>query len=92
MSESSRKKASDCLKLLVARLEEIQSGPTKDYQKEVFLINKLLNAVKDIKACKLAYYKPANDLKGAIAYLHSSLEAMLQTNTGARCTLRRTQM
>lgn len=76
MSENSGKKAIDCLDLLVTRLEDIQSGLTKDYQKEVFLKNKLLNAVKDIEACKLAYYKPADDLEGVIADLHSSLAAM----------------
>lgn len=81
MSENSGKKATECLDILIARLEDIQSGLTKDYQKEVFLKNKLLNAVKDINACKLAYYKPAEDLEGVIADLHSSLAAVPQAVT-----------
>lgn len=79
MSENSGKKATECLDLLVARLEDIQSGLTKYYQNEVFLKKKLLDAVKDIEACKLAYYKPADEFEGVIYDLYSSLAAVPHT-------------
>jgi len=39
--------------------------------------NKLLNAVKDVESCKLAYFKPAKTISGLISDLHASLAAAL---------------
>lgn len=35
--------------------------------------NKFLNAVKDVEACLLAYFKPSETVEGIICDLHSSL-------------------
>lgn len=40
------------------------------------MIKKLLNEVKESGACKLAYYKPAKEIEGDIADLHSLLSAL----------------
>lgn len=73
MSRNGEKKPIECLEILVALLQDIHSGLSKEYCNEVILRSKLLNAVKDVDVCKLAYFKPATDLSGIIADLHSSL-------------------
>lgn len=55
MKRNVGKKPSGCPELLVARLEDIQSGLTKEYREDIFLKNELLKGVKRIDAYKLAY-------------------------------------
>lgn len=77
MSKYPYEKGTEFLELLVSHLQDIQSGLTKEYHNEVILQNTLLNAVKDVDACKLAYFKPAPDLSGIIADLHASFGVVL---------------
>lgn len=69
------------LQNFISRLKDIQAGLTKVYQKDAFLKNKLFNAVKEIEARKLAYYKRDSDMGAIIADLNSSLPPMLEIPT-----------
>lgn len=51
------KPATDCLELLVNRLAEIQVCLPMEYRNDTIFKNKLLNAVKDVESCRLAYQK-----------------------------------
>lgn len=83
ITENNWKKTIKCVNILIVRLEEVRSGLTKDYQKEVFLKNKNFNAVRDIKAGKLPYFKPADYSKFVIVDLQISLPAVLRPITAA---------
>lgn len=75
MEKSVSKKLTDCLKLLVRRLQNIQAGLKNEYKNEAILQNKLLKTVKDIDACKLAYFKSTDSLSSIISDLQPSLAA-----------------
>lgn len=67
------KSSTACLEILLTRIQDIQLSLPKEYRNDVLLKNKILNAVKDVEECKLAYYKPADSINGVIADLHSAL-------------------
>lgn len=73
MAENASKPRKFCLEFLVSRIHELQSGLNKAYRNGKIFQNKLLNAVKEVDACKLAYFKPAKLVEGLISDLHSSL-------------------
>lgn len=73
MSENVGKPSKFCLEELVSRMHSLQSSLPAAYANEERFKNKLLNAVKDVDACKLAYFKPAPTVEGLISDLHSSL-------------------
>ena len=83
MEDNTEKSATDCLELLVTRLQEIQSSLPTDYHSDIILSNKLLNAISDVEACRLAYQKPADTLQGIISDLHSSLATFYAKNINA---------
>lgn len=66
------------LEKLVSKLQDIQSALPTEYKSKEIL--KLLNSIKDIDACQLAYYKPANILQGLISDIHASLATTSTTN------------
>lgn len=66
MTSSRDKTGNECLEILVSKLQNIQSSLPTPYKREEILHNKLLNAVKNIEACKLAYFKPADLLSGLL--------------------------
>lgn len=70
MPRNPDKRVTECLELLFSRLQDIQSGLKMEFHNEMILQNKLLNAVKDVDSCKLAYLKTAPDLPKIIADLH----------------------
>lgn len=73
ISENAGKPKKYCLEELVSRMHSLQSGLPKAYCNEDIFMNKLLNAVKDVEACQLAYFKPTATVEGLISDLHSSL-------------------
>lgn len=68
--------SSACLEFMIERLTDIQSSLPQEYQHEIILRNKILNGVKDVDACRLAYHKPAETVQGVISDLHASLATM----------------
>lgn len=83
MSLHTSKSASSCLELLIEKLSDIQSSLPIEYRNETILKNKLLNAVKDVKDCQLAYHKPADTVQGVISDLHASLATLKTRGTEA---------
>lgn len=67
------KSASQCVELLITRLSDIQVSLPPEYHNDTILKNKLLNSVKKVEACRLAYQKPAETLQGIISDLHASV-------------------
>lgn len=76
MSSNSSKTPSQCLELLIEKLSDIQTSLPQDYRSETILRNKLLNSVRDVEACRLAYHKPADTVQGVISDLHASLATL----------------
>lgn len=70
------KSSSDCLELLISRLQDIQSSLLVEYKSDEILKDKLLNDIKYIDAFRLAYYKAVQTLQGLISDVHASLAAM----------------
>lgn len=70
----------DWLEIMISRLNDVRSWLPPDYQGAVIYQNKLLNAVRDIDTCKLAYQKPAKTVQGVIANLHASLATEMRTS------------
>lgn len=75
MSKYPDKKVTERPELLVAHIQDILSGLTKEYNHEGILKIKPLKAVKVVDACQLAYLKPIADLPGNILDLHAPLAA-----------------
>lgn len=73
MSDHDDKPGKFFLELLVSRMHELQSGSSMTYRNDEIFRNKLLNVVKDVDACKLAYCKPADSAEELISDLHSLL-------------------
>lgn len=64
---------------LVEKLSDIQTFRLSEYRDERILRNKLLNAVKDVDSCQLAYCRPPDTVQGVISGLHASLESAERT-------------
>lgn len=77
MSENAGKPCNFCLGKHMSRMHALQSGLPKACCNEEIFKNKRLNAVKDIGACKVAYFKPEDTVVGLISDLHSSLLSTL---------------
>lgn len=56
MERNANKHRKFCLELIVSGMQELQSGLPASYRNDEIFRNKLLNAVKEVDACKLAYY------------------------------------
>lgn len=78
---------SSCLKLLIEKPSDIQSSLLTEYRNETILENKLLNAVKDVKNCQLAYHKPTDAVQGVVSDLYASL-ATLKTRSNEATAFR----
>lgn len=70
--------ASLCLEFLIKRLTDIQFSVPHKYHHESILRNKLLNAVRNVDCCKLAYHKSADTVQSGISVLHFSLATNIQ--------------
>lgn len=64
---------SECLEMMISKLTDIQSSLPSEYRNDTILRNKLLNSVRDVAECRLAYHKPADTVQGVISDLHASL-------------------
>lgn len=71
MAENAGDPRKVCLEFLVSRMHELQSGLSEAYRNDEIFRNKLLNAVKNVDASKLAYYKPADSFEGLVSDLYS---------------------
>lgn len=60
----------ECLKRFASQLQDVQSALHLAYRNENFLHNKLLNAIKNVDACKLSYSKSAESLSGLTSNIH----------------------
>ena len=67
------KNISQCLNALIDKATDLQVSLPRDYHSDNMMKNKLLNAVKDVESCKLAYQKPAATVSGVIADLYASV-------------------
>lgn len=65
--------------MLVSKLSDIRSSVPNEYQSDIIMKNKLLNSIKNIESCKLAYQKPASTIQGVIADIYSALATSLST-------------
>lgn len=54
-------------------MHALQSGMPNAYRNDEIFKKKLLNAIKDVDAYKLVYFKAAATIKGLISDLNSSL-------------------
>lgn len=61
------------LGIKLSRLTEIQRYPPDVYRNDTIMINKVLSAVMDVDACKLACHKPLESLQGNISDLQASV-------------------
>lgn len=73
MAENSGKSGKYCLEEPVSRMHPLHSGLPSTYCNDEVFKNKLLNAVKDVEASRLAFFKPAERVECLISDLHSSL-------------------
>lgn len=69
-----------CFELIIENILDIQSSLSSEYRNESVLQNKLLIAIKYVKSCQLAYYKPAETVQGVISDLHVSLATAKRYN------------
>lgn len=76
MSAHSDKMPSACLEVLIEKLSDIETSLPALYCNETLLISKLLNAVRDVEDCLLAYHKPVDTGQGVISDLHASLPTL----------------
>lgn len=76
MARNIWKEPSECLDSLLNRLQDIQLSLPSEYKNDTIIRNKLLNSVKDVESCKLAYFKPAPTLGGVISDLYASVATM----------------
>lgn len=67
------KSSSFYLKIFIEKLAHIHKSLGPEYQNETILRQKLLNEVKVIKYCKLAYHEPLDTVQGMISDLHARL-------------------
>lgn len=74
MSEYVGKPPKFFLEELVSRMHALQSGLPKTYCNDEIFNNILLNDVKHVEGCRVAYFKPAATVEGLISDLHSSLK------------------
>lgn len=69
---------SESLELLIGKSSDIQTALPSEDRNETIMKNKLLNAVRDVESCRLAYHKPADTVQGVISDLHASLSTAKQ--------------
>lgn len=67
---------SACLKLLIEEPSEIQASLPTEYRNEVILY-KLLNSVRDVRACQLGFQRPGRSIHGVISDLQASFTTAL---------------
>lgn len=58
---------------MITALTDIQAFLPKEYRNDTILRKKLLNAVRTVDFCRLAYQKPAETVQSVISNLHFSL-------------------
>lgn len=83
IASNTSKSPTECLELLIEKLSDIQTSLPKEYRSEIILRNKLLNAVRDVESCRLAYHKPAETVQGVISDLHASIAAMKNSDSSS---------
>lgn len=65
-----------CLQISIEKISDTQKSLPPEYQDETIFHIKVLNAVKDVRACKLAYHKAAETVQDVISDLYASLVTM----------------
>lgn len=73
MSSSSGESNFDRLKLLLERSSIIQASILDKYLNNTIQREKLLNFVKEVAHCRIAYHNPANIVQDVISDLYASL-------------------
>lgn len=82
------KTVTECLEELITELIDIQGSLSKEYRNSTIQRNKLINMVCNISPCRLAYYKTADTVPGAISGLHSSVALTPErlSSVAGKCT------
>lgn len=70
-----------CMELLIGKLSDIQYSLLQECHREAILRKRILNAAKDVEACKLAYHRPADTIQGVISDNHGSLATLKTSRT-----------
>ena len=73
MSQASDKTPYECLEMLIAKMSYIQSSLPEEYRIDSIFRDKLVNAVRHVNDCRVAYQKPADTVQGVLSDLHASL-------------------
>ncbi|KAI0994517.1 hypothetical protein K3495_g13665 [Podosphaera aphanis] len=73
IKDNSGKSLTDCLRLMIEYLEEMQFCLSEEYRSELSMYNKLIEACRKEPACRLAVFRPSPWLQGLINDLHSSV-------------------
>lgn len=68
-----------CLDILINKAVRLHTHLPKEYDTENAVRFKLLNAVRDVEYCRLAYQKPAATIAGVIADLRASVSCASET-------------
>ena len=71
--ENSSKTTTECLELLILELRRIQYGLDPDLRTEKLLHNKMINACRDLPACKPACFKAPTSLAGLFDDLREAI-------------------
>jgi hypothetical protein len=71
--ENSSKTMTECLEFLILELRRIQYGLDPDLRTEKLLHNKMINACRDLPACKPACFKPPASLAGLFDDLREAI-------------------
>lgn len=80
MSKNNGKLPSVCLDILIDKLSEIKVSIPLEYRNDTIMKKRLLKAVKDVDACKLAYQKPLDSLQGIMYDLHAYVATIHNNN------------
>jgi hypothetical protein len=70
----------ECLAVLISELRALQSSLDPVWRFDAALINRLISACQEVKACSYACYKPAETLPGLINDLQSSIDTYEKAN------------
>ena len=71
--ENSSKTTTECLELLILELRRIQYGLDPDLRTEKLLHNKMINACRDLPACKPACFKAPTSFAGLFDDLREAI-------------------
>lgn len=74
------KNMSECLRYLASSLLDIQCWLPQQYRNNVIMREKLLNAIWDSPACRLAYQKSASTIRGVIADFQESVAPLIDVD------------